>query len=140
MNLSKRIRVIRVKISTRTMRNMVSKVGSHWPAYKTPELREAYLDGIRDVLRGCGPDEAYSFMKAVERGDVRHAARFCSDGWRELGGSPDDYRLRPDLTGALVELKRLCDKALRAAEDAGEGPQPGSRAPSAPVDLNDECL
>ena len=138
MNRSKSIRVIRVTMSTAKARKIMKTVSGPVSDYAAdPLLQDVYLRGVRDVIgKGLG----YSFRRAILSGDKRQVARFCSDGWRELGGSPADYRLRPDLTGALVELKRLCDKALRATEDAGEGPQPGFRAPSAPVDLNDECL
>ena len=60
----------------------------------------------------------------------------------ELFGTPQERTLIITVLWQLLMLRSAANRERhgKRTEDAGEGPQPGSRAPSAPVDLNDECL
>ena len=83
MNISKRVNVIRVTMSTAKARKIMNTVLGPCADYAAdPLLQDVYLRGVLDVLgKGLG----FEFRRAVLSGDMRRVARFCSDGWRVLG-------------------------------------------------------
>lgn len=60
---------------------------------------------------------------------------------RRISRSPHHHELEQKAKLLQHDLLDLAVKLFQSARRIGvTGPQPGSRAPSAPVDLNDECL
>lgn len=99
------VRVINVSISTVKARKILRQLKLSYAG----EARDAYLQGIRDVIGG---DLGLLFARAVESGDIRKVARFCNNGWRILGGR-DLFTARMDIRTFLREMRGLCEKALR---------------------------
>lgn len=104
------VRVINVSISTVKAAKIIRKGGGGEYGYKG-DCRDAYLEGVRDVIGG---DLGFLFSRGVKTGDIRNVARFCHNGWRVMGGDAAAFfSAKMDTREFLREMRRLCDKALR---------------------------
>lgn len=104
------VRVINVSISTVKAAKIIRKGGGGASGYQG-ELRDAYLQGVRDVIGG---DLGFMFSRGVRSGDIRNVARFCHNGWRVMGvGAEAFFSAKMDCREFLREMRRLCEKAIR---------------------------
>ena len=104
------VRVVCVSISVAKARKILRSAGGGIMGYDG-DLRDAYLDGVRDAIGG---DIGFAFVNAAKSGDIRKLARFCRDGWRVLGLKDAAlFSAKTDSREFLREVRRLCDRYLR---------------------------
>ena len=104
------VRVINVSISTVKAAKIIRKGGGGEYGYKG-DCRDAYLEGVRDVIGG---DLGRLFSRGVRSGDIRNVARFCHNGWRVMGvGAEAFFSNKMDMGEFLRQMRSLCDKAIR---------------------------
>lgn len=107
-------RVIRATISTVKARKIMNKVTEPYGEYsKDPLLRDVYLAGVRDIIGG---DLGWAFRRAVLTGDMRQAARYCSDGWKVLKIPFDAFTTSQRMTMYLRTMRDTCAKLLAETE------------------------
>ena len=102
-------RVIRATISTVKANKIINRVtvGEY---SRDPLLRDVYLQGMCDIIGG---DLGWAFRRAVLTGDVKQVARFCSDGWRLIGGSSASFGTGSNMESFLNKIRRICAEAIK---------------------------
>lgn len=108
----KSTKVIRATISTVKARKIINRVtiGEY---SRDPLLRDVYLRGMRDIIGG---DLGWTFRRAVLTGDIKQVARFCSDGWRVIGGKSAQFGTGMNMESYLNKIRRICAEALSLKE------------------------